>query len=496
MMQSDLFALGRTLVYLMTGIYPDNLPKTDTKRLIWHQAAPQISSSFKDLVDRLLILCPSQRPNDLEVKNLLEQIEEDTATKVYGNYRGNWLHLALVMLIVSLVIMGAIAGVRSWGWLQPLELSAYDRLMQLRPTETQDSRLLIVTIDEADIQYQNQQQMALRWSLADEALAQLLAKIEPYQPRTIGIDIYRDFATAAEYPSLIRELENNDRLYAVCKVPAPQDGTPEGTPPPPEVPLDRLGFSDFVADSGDIMRRQLLHLTPPATASCKAEYAFSLQLALDYLSKEGIESQVTPEGYLQIGSTIFKPLSKHSGGYQSIDAAGYQIMLNYRALAAPQNIALQISLRDILSDRDPDRLQDLVKDRLVIIGVTAASSTDDWQTPYSHSVTQKQIPGVFIQAQAIAQIISAVRDDRPLIWWWSNFWETVWIWIWALLGAILAWYLRRPLWLGIATAISLLLLFTSCWAVFLSASWIPLVPGAIALILAATAIVFYKNRFL
>ena len=498
MVQSDMFALGRTFVYLMTGICPDNLPKAQEDRLIWHKSAPQISIMFKNLIDRLLILCPTQRPNKGKVANLLEQIkEQSTAAKIYHHYLAqSWQHPATVILISSVVIASAIVGIRFWGWLQPMELSAYDRLMQLRPIETQDSRLLIITVDEADIQYQSQRHMSLRWSLSDEALAQLLTTIKPYNPRTIGIDIYRDFAVDSDYPNLARELNNNDRLFAVCKVPAPQDGTAEGTPPPPEVPSERIGFSDFVADSGDIIRRQLLHLTPPANSNCTAEYAFSLQLALDYLHKQGIEANFTSAGYLQVGTTIFKPLDRHSGGYQNLDAAGYQILLNYRALNSPTDIAQQIPLRDILSDRDPERLANLIKDRLILIGVVASSSTDDWQTPYSRqsSPAQKQIPGMFIQAQMTSQIISAAVDRRPLIWWWSNTWETVWIWGWSLLGAIIGWYLRRPLLLGSAIAISLLLLFTSCLAAFTHAGWIPLLPPAIALIITATMAILWCGQ--
>lgn len=498
MVQSDMFALGRTFVHLMTGVYPDNLPKTNTNQLIWHQSAPQISSSLKDLVDRLLILCPEQRSNESEIIDLLEQIEDRaTDTRIYRNYRlKSWQRSAVIILLSSIAIACLVLGIRYLGWLQPLELSTYDRLMQLKPLENPDSRLLLITVDEADIQYQNQQNMSLRWSLSDEALAQLLAKIKPYDPRTVGIDIYRDFAVDPDYPNLARELQTSDRLYAVCKVPAPQDGTPEGTPPPPEIPSKRVGFSDFVADSGDIVRRQLLHLTPPTTSNCTAEYAFSLQLALDYLAEEGIESDVTSEGYLQIGTAIFKPIDKHSGGYQNVDAAGYQILLNYRALNSPTDIAQQISLRDILSGRLDSQLQDLISDRLIIIGVTASSSTDDWQTPYSHSATQKQIPGVFLQAQMTSQIISAVIGDRPLIWWWSNFWEIVWISGWSLLGGIIGWYLRRPLWLGVAIAVLLLLLFTSRWVVFLQAGWIPLIPSAIAFILASIITLLFSIQIL
>ena len=494
--QSDLFALGRTFVHLMTGICPDHLPKAENKELIWHQYAPQISSSLKSLIDRLLISCPERRPSKSEIIEQLDRIENiSTATKIWQkDSLKNWQSIVAIALS-SLAIWGLIVGIRYLGWLQPLELSAYDRLIQLRPNETPDDRLLLITIDEGDIQYQNQQNMSLRWSLSDEALAQLLMKIKPYQPRTIGIDIYRDFAVDSNYPELARELATSDRLYAVCKVPAPLDGTPEGTPPPPEVTLDRIGFSDLVADSGDIVRRQLLHLVPPADSNCTTEYAFSLQLALDYLAKEKIESEITSDGYLQIGTTSFKPLEKHSGGYQNLDAAGYQIMLNYRTLNSPRNIARQISLKDVLGDRTSSQLKNLIQNRLIIIGVVASSSTDDWQTPYSkYSPIHKQIPGVFLQAQMTSQIINAVLNERPLIWWWSTLLEVIWIAGWSLLGAILGWYLHYPLWLASGVAFSLLLLFASCWATFTYAGWIPLIPSAIVLFLASAATAFLRQR--
>jgi CHASE2 domain-containing sensor protein/predicted Ser/Thr protein kinase len=493
--RSDFFALGRTFMHLMTGVYPDDLPKTQTNQLIWHNLAPQISRNLQDLIDRTIALSPLDRPHAAAILNQLNQVSDQPTAVWHNRPLKSWQRQAVLILNSSMAIAFFVIGIRYLGWLQPMELQAFDRLMQLRPLESPDSRIVLVTVDEADIQYQNQQNMSLRWSLADEALAQLLAKIKPYQPRTIGIDIYRDFAVESDYPDLAQELQTSDRLYAVCKVPAPQDGNLEGTPPPPEVPLSRLGFSDFVADSGDVIRRQLIHLNPPATSNCRTEYAFSLQLALDYLHRNGIEPQITPAGHLQIGTSTFKPISKHSGGYQGIDAAGYQILLNYRSLKSVQDLTPQISLRDILSDRYSDLLQNLIKDRLIIIGVIASSSSDDWQTPYTrHSLVQKQIPGVYIQAQMISQIISTALDRRPLIWWWSNFWSTIWIGGWGLLGGILGWYLRRPLLLGSAIALVQLILFLSCWLIFLQAGWIPLIPAALSLLLSAIATVFFRQR--
>jgi CHASE2 domain-containing sensor protein/predicted Ser/Thr protein kinase len=495
--RSDLFALGRTFVYLTTGIYPDDLPKTTTKQLLWQERAPQISSSFANLIDRLIAFEPDERPQELSIINELRDIDDRQVTEIWKRPVKYWQKSITSILTVSLAIASLVIGIRALGWLQPMELQAFDRLMHLRPMEHADSRLLLITVDEADIQYQNQQQMSIRWSLADRALAQLLTTIKSYQPRTIGIDLYRDFAVDANYPELARELQTSDRLFAVCKIPAPEDDAPSGTPPPPEVPLNRLGFSDFVADSGDIIRRQILHLTPPVASPCNAEYAFSLQLALNYLKQQGIASTITSQGYLQIAQTIFKPIDTNSGGYQKIDAAGYQILLNYRSLNAPTDIAQQISLKEILSARQAystdnhadEQLKNLIEDRLVIVGVTASSSTDEWQTPYS-----SHTPGIFIQAQMVSQIVSAVLDRRSLLWWWSNSGETIWIGGWALLGGIIGYSLRHSLWLGVAIALGLLFLFISCWAILLQAGWIPLIPATLAFLLTSVAIVLVEQK--
>jgi CHASE2 domain-containing sensor protein len=83
--------------------------------------------------------------------------------------------------------------VRPVGILQHWELQAFDGLMRLRPDGEEDKRLLIVAVTEGDLKYQDDMGMQRRGSLSDAALAQLLKKLEPHQPRVIGLDIYRDF---------------------------------------------------------------------------------------------------------------------------------------------------------------------------------------------------------------------------------------------------------------------------------------------------------------
>jgi CHASE2 domain-containing sensor protein/predicted Ser/Thr protein kinase len=492
--QSDFFALGRTFIHLLTGIHPDNLPKDPlTGELDWRSEAPQISSQLADWLDNSIVPSPEQRSNNSKSIFKGSTFVSPTGSNASStdrsqmrvkrlNRRGIWQGLARIVLL-SAVSALLVMGIRYVGMLQPMELHAFDRLMQMRPAETLDSRLLLVTIDEADIQYQNQKQMQMRWSLSDEALLELLKKLDEYQPRAIGLDIYRDFPVDANYPELGDRLQRDSRLLTACKVSAPIDGAPDGVPPPPEV-----SFSDFIADNDESVRRQLLQLNPPATSACFAEYSFSLQLAFKYLQAEGISTKLTPEGYLQLGETVFQPLAAHSSGYQGIDASGYQIPLNYRSLRSPIDIAETVSLQDILENKLDSRLLNLLRDRIVMIGVTASSINDYWKNPYG-----KQIPGLFLQAQMVSQILSSVLEKRPQIWWLPTWSEAIWIWGWSLLAGILVWQVRKPVFLGVAIALINLLLFSICLTIFKSAGWIPLVPTVLSLTITVILIVFCKR---
>ncbi|MCG6138666.1 MAG: CHASE2 domain-containing protein [Nostoc sp. LLA-1] len=404
----------------------------------------------------------------------------------------------LVILLISLLVTSLVMGMRYWGYLQTSELQAFDHLMQMRSqvvTEQPDERILIITIDEADIQYQLNKGMQMRWSLSDQALVQLLEKLNQYQPRTIGLDIYRDGILD---PNLVTRFQEDNRLFFVCKVATTgDDGDTDGIPPPSGVAKERLSFSDFVADDEDIARRQLLHLTPPVQSLCTAQYAFSLQLALHYLNKEGIKSNVTKKGYLQIGDVVFQQLNQHTSGYQKMDASGYQILLNYRSLSAAEKIAEQISLRDVLDEKIPLESIKLLSDRIVLIGLSAPTNTNDyWKTPFSSHAKpkQKQIPGVLVQAHMLSHILSAVLDRRPLFWWWTGWVEALWIWGWSLIGGITAWYFSKPLHLGLAVVVTLLTLFGLCFGIFLLAGWVPLIPSALALLITQVAVVFWFRR--
>ncbi|MEQ9372045.1 MAG: CHASE2 domain-containing protein [Coleofasciculus chthonoplastes F3-SA18-01] len=381
-----------------------------------------------------------------------------------------WWWVGLRVLIASAIATSLVLGVRSRGGLESWELQVFDHLMRLQPQEEPDERLLIVEITEKDVQAQPAEER-VGASLSDRAFAQLLAKLESYQPQTIGLDIYRDRPVEDNYPELAQAMETSDRLFTICHY-----GNP-GVIPPPEVSGEQQGFNNVILDADDILRRHLLAVTD--ASPCQNQYAFSIQVAGHYLADQGIESHLNSDGYLQLGSTVFKTLEKNTGGYSNIDSGGHQILLNYRAT---NQIAETITLTDFLNDQlNPEQ----VKNRIVLIGTTAPSFNDHrWFTPYSKGKgTVRTMTGIEIQAQMVSQILSAVLDQRSLIWWWSEPIEILWICGWSLIGGLLAQNSRSPRGFLIRGGVAIAILYGSGWVLFLQGGWIPLVPAALALVM-------------
>lgn len=66
--QSDFYALGRTFVYLLTGISLIDIPTNpETGELLWREGAPQIEPPFADLLDEMMAPFPGQRPRNAQL---------------------------------------------------------------------------------------------------------------------------------------------------------------------------------------------------------------------------------------------------------------------------------------------------------------------------------------------------------------------------------------------------------------------------------------------
>ena len=376
-------------------------------------------------------------------------------------------------LLTSLLVAGFIVGIRSMGGLQSSELLAYDHMIRLRPDRGADPRLLVVTITETDIRSQR------RWPISDAVIAQAIAKLQTYQPRTIGLDIYRDVPHPPGESALTKQLQAPNLVAIMLLGNADKDAVPA----PDGVPPNRVGISDIVVDPDAVVRRNLLY----ATVNGKAFYSFSLQLALHYLAEQRLKFEVVPNEAIKVGNTVFPALNPDAGGYQTLDDRGYQIMLNYRS---GYNVARQVSLSEVLNGQvDPA----WVKDKLVVIGTTAPSIKDLFLTPFNFSNDKSpKMSGVIVHAQKVSQILGTVMDGYPLTWYWWQEGEILWIVAWSCAGGLLGWRFRHPLTLSVVGVAAIGGLFGVCFLLFLSNGWIPFVPPAIAFISSSVAAIAYR----
>ncbi|MCC3582672.1 protein kinase [Microcoleus sp. PH2017_30_WIL_O_A] len=140
--KSDLFALGRTFVHLLTCRHPDSLAKTATGELIWRQLAPQISVDMADLIDEMMSVNSELRPqNPSTVLQRLAQIECEhlTVSKffrqvarkinfIYPNIQLNHRNYSLVGLGVSVSLFLGITAFKSLApqWVVSLNNCAAD----------------------------------------------------------------------------------------------------------------------------------------------------------------------------------------------------------------------------------------------------------------------------------------------------------------------------------------------------------------------------------
>ncbi len=396
-----------------------------------------------------------------------------------------WMAAAAGIAAALLVLLG-----RSLGLLQPLELTAFDQLMRSRPAEPIDDRFLLITVSEADIQYQDSLGMARTGSLSEAALLKLWQKLAPYQPRVVGLDIYHPMPFS---PALSAQLTNSDRFIAVCEIGQTLDTQKfVSIPSPPNVLPAQVGFTDFAVDSDYRIRRHLLGMA--STEPCHTSSAFSWQLALRYLASEGKTFDTPSPDLLRLGGIILHPITSTTGGYRlnASDANGYQLLVNYRS-QSPR----QIALSDLLKGTLDGHLKDWVRDRIILIGV--ADPKDAHFTPVrgigeqsmgSQSVDEapfldSRMLGVVIHAQMTSQLISAVLDGRPLLWWLPDWAEDLWIVGWAILGSAVVWIWQRAFNQNWVIAVVLLggtvlILVGSAYAMLLAGAWLPLVPPLLA----------------
>ena len=162
-----------------------------------------------------------------------------------------------------------------------------------------------------------------------------MRKLQANQPTVIGLDLYRNLPVEPGQRELVTQLQQPN-IIGIQSL-----DVLTGTAAPPSIPEERIGFNDIPVDPDEVVRRNLLF----AGNDQGTLFSFSLRLALAYLEEQEIYPQDSERhpGHLQLGQAVFLPLKQNSGGYQTIDANGYQILLNYRSA---DNVARQVTLEE------------------------------------------------------------------------------------------------------------------------------------------------------
>lgn len=350
-------------------------------------------------------------------------------------------------------------GIQQFGGLETLELFIFDRFTRWQPDAAPDPRLLIVTITESDIK-------RYRWPISDHILAQALRQLQTNQPKVIGLDLYRPQPNPPGKAALDTQLKAQN-LIAITE--AAND-----IAAPSVVEAERVGFNDLTFDADGILRRNLMFVA----GKDQDYYSFALRMVLAYFRDQPLSLRYTPQA-LQLGTATIVPLEPTSGGYQAADARGYQILLNYRARS---QVAQTISLSQLL---DGQVNPAWVRDKIVLIGTTAPSIKDQFNTPYSADESASfQMPGVVIHAQMTSQLLGIVSGHHGGFQFWSQSSELLWLWTWTLIGGFLVWKLRHPLAFGIATLVCLLIISSISWVLFVYSVWIPVAQPILGLIAA------------
>jgi adenylate cyclase len=383
-------------------------------------------------------------------------------------------------LLVSTVVSFAILGLRGCGNLESLELAAYDWFIRLQPSEPRaDPRIVLVTITEHDIQTLGS------WPLSDDVLAQALESVARFGPRAIGVDIYRDLPVPPGSERLQDFLRKNGRIIWVSKF---GQGKTDGIPPPQALKgTESVGFNDIVVDPGGVVRRGLLFIDDGVTTAT----AFALRLALLYLQSEGIILQPdasNPE-QLRLGPNTLRPLEQNDGPYVAADASGYQFLLDFKGW---RGSFASVTLTELLSGKIAP---EVLRDKIVIVGVTAESVKDHFYTPFSRGIQEnQQTDGVAIHAHIVSQLLRLGLGNAAPIKTINEWQESLWIILWSAIGTLIGFKVRSPWKFSFTVAGGLLAIAFFDFIVFLRGWWLPLVPPGLSWSISAVAITAYLSH--
>jgi CHASE2 domain-containing sensor protein len=378
--------------------------------------------------------------------------------------------ISIAGIVASLIIL-----LRIIGLLQGMELTMLDQFFQARPVARIDPRVVIIALDEPDIQQIGQ------YPVPDQVLVKALQILKSYNPTAIGLDFYRDLPVEPGYKELVEVYKTTPNLIGIEKIVGSAIA-----PPPVLAQLNQVGFVDQVLDGDGKVRRALLSVQH---TNGKLSLSLGLNLALRYLETQGITPKNLPNYKMQIGKAVLIPFLPNDGGFVRADSGGYQILLNFHGIEKQFQI---FSITDLLANRIPPNS---LRDRIVLIGATAESISDLFQTPYSSRIFDypHQMAGVTLHANITSHILSAALDGQPVLRVWPEVVEWLWILLWSGVGTLLSWHFQSLRLFTTVTITGVGLTLIAYFA-FLQGWWIPHIPPLIGLVVAAVSLPIVITR--
>ena len=250
----------------------------------------------------------------------------------------------------------------------------YDRLSSIS-RKVADDRILLVNIDQVSLNSVG------KWPWKRDVHAKLLDALQRAKPRSITVDILLteagDSAEDAALASAIGRKSSPIILPLHFDTPG-DDGRAYNALPP--IPLfarqaDGIGHVNLTFDSDGKVRQAALCFDPETTGSRWPHMMELIYRALD---------------------------QKPSAAYKSV-ACGQALLIPY----AKRGSHSEISYSDVLAGNIP---AELIKDRDVIIGASAAGMGDSYPVPYADGA-------LLAGSEIMANMLTAIRNDnfiRPL----------------------------------------------------------------------------------
>ena len=375
--------------------------------------------------------------------------------------------LLTVLILVAATNCG-IGLMNARGWLMPMEMLAYDLLLSGKtldaPTET---RVCLVEITEEDIRQLG------HWPPTDSELADLFHAILRQGPRVIGLDLYRDVAVPPGTERLRQLFSEHGAIINIFKM--DDLNGKEGIPGAGAGNATPRGFSDLPVDRDGMVRRGLLFMDDGTTSFT----SFAMLLAMHYLAPEGIVPEPAPANpdLLKLGQAVLAPLNKSDGGYVNLDSGGYQLLLDYGRQEFPAT-----TFSEVVAGRND---QDLLRDKIVIIGVAAESVKDNFFLPIRRSLLSSggTNHGIEIHAHLASQLLRLARGESKVPRFVGDGPEYLWMLFWGVLAGMAAAMARTILGFAIISGEGLLLWCVTTFVAFRLGVWLPVMPGLLAYLL-------------